>query len=170
MRLPGAAITSPGEMVLPKVTTELPFVADAPLKRAGISLAYDEVNANLRNLDGLGGTYAITSSTGSTLSIADGGLRIGAKQSLVYLFSRKNVFGPTGDTYGSNVSSSVTFPGDAQLLCNGTLVWPSPDLRSFYLLLMDARGWVVSLAGIHILEGDAVEPTCVPVETGLVFE
>ena len=171
-RLPGVAITSPGEMVLPKLTTDLPFEADAPLRRAGVNLAYDEVNANLRNLDGLGGTYAITSSTGSTLSIAEGALRIAANQSLAYRFSRKNIYGPTDGSYSysSGISSNVTFLGNISAICIGTVVWPQPDLRSFFLVLMDARHWVVCMAAIHVLAGDPVEPTCIPAVTETVAE
>ncbi len=159
MRLPGSAITSPGEMVLPKLTTGLPFEADAPLRRAGVNLAYDEINANLRNLDGLGGTYAITSATGATLAIAEAGLNLDAVLGLSFRFSTKNVFGP-GFSSGSSVNQ-VNFP----FLCVGTSIWPPADLRSFFLVLMDARHWVVSLAAIHVLPGDTVEPTCISPES-----
>ena len=170
LRLPGAAITSPGEMVLPKLTTGLPFVADAPIKRAGVNLAYDEVNANLRNLDGVGGTYATASSTGSTLSIAEGELRIAANQSLAYRFSRKNIYGPTDGSYSYSSYFIFPFTGNISSICIGTVVWPQPDLRSFFLVLMDARHWVVSMAAIHVLAGDPVEPTCIPAVTETVAE
>ena len=170
LRLPGAAITSPGEMVLPKLTTGLPFVADAPLRRAGVNLAYDEINANLRNLDGVGGTYATASSTGSTLSIAEGELRIAANQSLAYRFSRKNIYGPTDGSYSYSSYFIFPFTGNISSICIGTVVWPQPDLRSFFLVLMDARHWVVSMAAIHVLAGDPVEPTCIPAVTETVAE
>ena len=162
MRLPGAAITSPGEMVLPKLTTGLTFEADAPLKRAGVSLAYDEINANLRNLDGVGGTYAVTSATGATLSIAEAGLHLDALAGMSFRFSSKNVFGSSGG--GGFTMIEISAP------CIGTPIWPPADLRSFFLVLMDARQWVVSLAAIHLLAGDPVEPTCIPAVTEPVAE
>ncbi len=149
------ATPAAGDMVLPLMNSKLPFRADGPLRLAGVNQVYDEINADLRNLDGVGGTYVQTASPASVLQIAADGLTMHAAQATAFTFSPRNVNGPT---YGSGVTN-VTFPS---YFCFGTCVWPTPDLRSFFIAVLDARGWVVSLVAIRKLDGTAVTPTFTP--------
>jgi len=151
--LADGAAPAAGEMLLPLGNIGLTLHADAPLRRAGVSQVFDEVNANLRGLDGVGGTYAQAVSPTATLRIADG-LTLQAAHALAFTFSPRNVNGPS---YGS-VGFSTFFPDMSFNF--GTCVWPTPDLRSFFAVILDAQRWVVSVAAIQSLPGTPVTPIC----------
>ena len=149
------ATPASGEMVLPLLDSKLPFEADGPLRLAGVNQVYDKVNAELRNLDGVGGNYVQTASPASVLRIAADGLTMHAAQATAFTFSPRNVNGPTA---GSGMTR-FTAPS---FFCLGTCVWPAPDLRSFFIAVLDQRGWVVSIIAIRTLDGSKVEPTVSP--------
>ena len=136
-----------GELLLPQTTLSLVQNADGPLRRSGVVLAYDKVQANLRGLDAAGGTYAQSVSSAAQLRIAVDGLNLRAAHAMAFTFSAQNANG--GGNQGGGVVG--TQPDDC--------VWPTPDLRSFFLALLDAQGAVVALAAVNHLAGTAVEPT-----------
>ena len=152
--LSGGAAPAAGEMLLPRADIALALQADGPLRRAGVAQVYDEVLANLPGLDGLGGTYVQTASPAAALHIAADGLSLQAADALAFTFSPRNLHGPTN---GSSAGAVFTL-GNAFPL--GTCVWPATDLRSFFLVLLDTRHWVVSFAAIQSLPGAAVAPAC----------
>ena len=137
-----------GELLLPLTTLAMVQNADGPLRRSGVALAYDPLQANLRGLDRAGGTYAQSASSAAQLRIAADGLTLRAAHATAFTFSPQNVHGGGGG--GGGVI--VTRP-------DPVCVWPTPDLQSFFLALLDAQGAVVSLAAVNTLAGTAVEPT-----------
>lgn len=152
--LPNAVAPIAGEILLPQVDVALALQADEPLRRGGVTQVYDEVLANLKGLDGVGGTYVQTAAPAATLHIATDGLSLRAAHALAFTYSPRNINGPN---YSSGSSSFTSVTGSFVL---GTCVWPAPDLRSFFLVLLDARHWVVSLAAVQAPPGATVSPTC----------
>jgi hypothetical protein len=132
-----------GEMILPNVDLSLPTYPDSPLVNAGVTQVYDEVNANLKALDGVGGTFVQQQSPSSNLNITATGLGLSAAHAMAFTFSKRNVNGPTSFSAGS-VSFTQLLPD-----CPNSV----PDLRSFFLVILDPRGWVVSLVAVQSLPG-----------------
>ena len=138
--------------MLPKADLILGLAPDGPLRRAGANLVYDEVNADFRGLDDKGGTYVQGLSPPATLRIFLSGLEIQAAHAMAFTYSPRNVNGPP---YGSASGAQLFSP------CNSP-VWPVPDLRNFFLVILDARDWVVSLTAVRTVPGEQLEPTCSP--------
>lgn len=151
----GAGTPIAGEMVLPAMDITLPLQADASLRRAGVNLVYDEVNANLKNLDGVGGTYVQSASPAARLRIAADGLALRAAHAMAFTFSPLNIHGPN---YSSGVDSSTSSFHAYPDSCS----WPSVDLRSFFLVLLDSHNRVVSLLAMQSPPGVEVAPDCSP--------
>ena len=152
--LSNAVAPMAGEMLLPQVDIALALQADEPLRRSGVTQVYDEVLANLKGLDGVGGTYVQTAAPAATLHIAPDGLSLRAAHALAFTYSPRNINGPN---YSSDF---LAFTSGSGSYVFGTCVWPAPDLRSFFLVLLDARHWVVSLAAVQAPPGAAVLPIC----------
>ena len=148
------AVPATGEMLLPQADISLVFPSDASMGLFGVSQVYSETLANLKNLDGLGGTYAQTQSA-AKLHIAANGLELQAAHAMAFTFSPRNVNGPTYGSSDSSYGVTSTLGNIAQ-----TCVWPTPDLTSFFLVILDTRRQVVSLAAIQSLPGTAVTPVC----------
>lgn len=148
------ATPASGDMLLPQVDMQLRVEANGPVDNAGVSLVYDEVNANLQGLD-VGGIYVKMARPWASLKIAGDGLTLQAAHSLAFVFSPRNIFGSLGS--GGVVFSVTAVP-------NQTCVWPVlvPDLRPFFLVILDGRGWVVSMAAIQAPPGVQVQPVCTP--------
>ncbi len=150
--LGSGATPAAGEMMLPKVDIDLPMDSKAALSRAGITLPFDEVNANFRSLDGLGGIYAVPAFSGASLKVGNDGLTLKAADAMAFTFSPSNVFGPT-------FSSGSQIPGFSSLTFDlFTCLWPKADMRSFFMVILDSRGWVVSIAAIEAPPGTTVQP------------
>lgn len=117
----------------------------------GLTLAFDEVKADLRGLDG-GGTYLIRSYAPEQLDITAEGMVVGGAYAMGFKGSIKNLYyGPIWTAFGGmNLSAYVDW------LIGGTPTCPSPEanLRSFYLATLDRRGQVQAFAYITDLEGD----------------
>ena len=137
-----------GTMVLPHGRVSASGPSTAWWRSAGVKLAFDEVNANLQALDGQGGTYVQATAPSARLDIAADGLRLQAGQALAFTYSVKNVHGP-----GIDLGSVTTWPN----ICDK---WPTPDLRNFFLVLLDSKGRLVSMAAIQALAGTPVVPVC----------
>jgi hypothetical protein len=135
-----------GEMVLPKIDLSLPTYPDNLIVKAGVTQVYDEVNANLKAFDGLGGTFVQQQSPNSDLNITANGLGLSAAHAMAFTFSKRNVNGPGGSSFaGLFYSDEANW---ASRCAN-----PAPDLRSFFLAILDVRGWVVSLVAVQNLPG-----------------
>lgn len=148
------------DMVLPVLDFTVAAAADAPLLRAGVHQVYDPVNADLHGLDGVGGTYVQARSADARLTLAAGGLSLSTAHAMAYTFSPLNLhYTPT---YGAVTTQIFIPPGgfisfaDADTVCT----WPTPDLRSFFLAVLDRRNWVISLLAVQAPGGTAVAPTC----------
>lgn len=145
-----------GELLLPLGPLALDAAVDAPIQRAGVTLAFDEVNANLRGLDELGGTYAQVKSAPARLVVSADGLALSAAHGLGLTYSVRNV----NSGYGvivTNSGGSVAFPVSGPC----TPVWPVADLRSFFLAVLDSRGALLALVAVQHPSGTAFVPTCV---------
>jgi hypothetical protein len=144
-----------GEMILPKVDINLDIDPKGPLLRASISLPFDEVNANFRNLDNQGGVYARPFFSSASLRVGNDGLTVKAADATAFTFSPNNIFGSV--TYTS-IGTTVNTPwfADFNLF---TCTWPTPDLRSFFLIVLDAQSGVVALAAIQAPPGTEVQPS-----------
>ena len=146
-----------GELLLPLGTLALDAAVDAPIQRAGASLVFDEVNANLRGLDEVGGTYAQVKSAPASLVVSADGLALSAAHGLGLTYSVRNVY---GDGFGVGVT---VFDGRYPVIhVNGpcTPVWPSADLRSFFLAVLDSRGALLALMAVQHPSGTAYVPSC----------
>ncbi|MEJ6005743.1 hypothetical protein WG899_09305 [Paucibacter sp. AS339] len=132
-----AKTLSPGELVLP--LTRMGLAADyaAPLVRGGLSLAMDEVKADLRGLDG-GGSYARFQSPTALLQISESGLDLQSAHVLSLIASDKNVFGPN---YASG-SQWLDRPG---FNFGGSCDLPLSSSSGF-LLVLDRQRMVLSLS------------------------
>jgi hypothetical protein len=139
-----------GEMLLPQMDLALPLQADGPLRSAGVLQVFDETFANLRGLDGIGGIYAQVHSPAGALRIAPDGLALQAGDAIAFTFSPHNVNG------GGSASAGLTASSGSYFQC----VWPAPDLRAFFLVVLDKQGWVVALAAIDAPPGTQVTPQC----------
>jgi hypothetical protein len=74
------------------------------------------------------------------------------QRNMEFAFSPLNVFG----SGGSGFTVSPASP------CFGTEVWPQPDARSFFMVVLDSHNWIVSLMAIQTPPGIPVVPLCVP--------
>lgn len=143
---------APGDMVLPVGDLALSIRADDPLRRAGIGLAYDPVNADLHGLDGVGGTYVQGLSGGARLTLSTDGMSLRAAHAMAYTFSVLNLnftggFAGTTLVLGADGNQSFTAPPPPP--CG------EPDLRTFFLIVLDGRRQVVSLIAVQA-PGDSV--------------
>lgn len=154
----GSAALPAGELLLPQATLPLPLKVDSALRNAGVQQLFDKVNANLKGLDGVGGTYAQSVSPNATLVLGPDGLALRAAHAMAFTFSPLNINGPGGN-FGL-IYTNVDLAPAYSCFVGQTLTWPTPDLRPFYLALLDARGVVVALAAFSTLPGTAVTPTC----------
>jgi hypothetical protein len=139
----------PGELVLPLVQTALSSDVAAPLLRGGLRLAQDEVNADLRGLDG-GGSYARFQSPAAWLQIDANGLELRSAHLLSLIGSDKNVFGPSYSSGSTWLElPNLNFAG----ACDAAL-----SSSSGFLLLLDRQRMVLSL---NVL-ADAAATPCAP--------
>lgn len=133
-----AGVAAPsGDFVLPR---QVSFWSAGDNDVRGMALAQDRVEADLRGLDGQGGTYAELESgeSGLRLSATDMGLH--GRNSVRFVFSPTNRFAPSG-VFTSTGSSE--FP----------LACPPVDLRPAYLALIDELGRTAMLARFTGLGG-----------------
>jgi len=150
-----AAQVGAGELLLPVGELALPFAPASPLQQAGVTLAFDKVNANFKGLDTLGGTYAQLRAPDVRLQIDGAGLRLGAEQLLAFTFSPLNVNGPS-----STGGITTQVGGDVQFCANGGPVWPAADLRPFVLAVLNPQGWVQALVAVNAPVGVPYVPSC----------
>ena len=140
------ALNQPG--VVAEATWELPemgFSSTTELNdRRGMVLAQDEVNANLRGLDG-GGSYAVPSSGSASMGLWPAGFRYGGSQSVEFIFSPLNIYGP-GYTSSGSVFTSVGF---GLPLCPAATI----NLRPFFLALLQPSGNIALLARLSSFSG-----------------
>ena len=113
----------------------------------GLTLAFDEVKADLRGLDG-GGTYLITQYAAEQLDITARGMVVGGGYAMAFKGSVRNRYYDGGPTY-YETGEVMYFPYSSVVLCPST----EPDLKSFYLATMDRRGQMQAFAYITDLEG-----------------
>ena len=140
-----ASAARTGEMLLPVMASSR--VAGLDDVR-GPALAMDEVNANLRGLDGLGGTYLRTSTATGDMSWVADGLYYNGSQSMNFVFSALDVFGP-GFTTTAGVFTNVTVRFGLPA-CPAETV----DLRPFYLAVVQANGNIAMLARLTAFSGE----------------
>ncbi|WP_395702760.1 hypothetical protein [Aquabacterium sp.] len=148
LQSPSLAAEPGGEMVLPVLSKwEVHIPGDA--WSAGLTLPFDMVNADLRGLDG-GGTYLRAGVADRRLEIAAEGLIVEAAQSVAFEFSPRNRFDPVsaGLTIGTN-TGFPRIPAIGADPCGRA----TPDLRSFFVALIDAQQRVTALASIRALDG-----------------
>ncbi len=148
---PGAPGWGPGEMLLPVTESSDPgFVS----MTSGLNLATNEINADLRGLDG-GGSFAQPRDTSTQLALTSHGLTLQSAHTTAFVYSPKNLFGGgtagTGSGPSGVVGSSV---GDGfKPACPRS----TPDLRNFALVVLNDQRRVTSLSAISYLSGDACQ-------------
>ena len=143
-----------GEMLLPLGTVSLDLAVDANLSDAGVTTVFDEVNANLKGLDLLGGTYAQVRSSLAQLEIAADGLSLKAAHSLAFIFSPRNIHGPSNGVSLTISNGSFVF----SCYVDPSYVWPAADLRSLFLIVVDSRGALLALSTLNRPAGTAFSP------------
>ncbi len=137
-----------GDMVVPATVS---FTGEAMDAMNGLSHALDRINADMRGLDGTGGTYLRAAKGTGGMTFTAQGFSYNASRSAQFVFEPLNIF----NTYGS-VSTMVNGSNVAFLIVGQQLpACPSatPDLRPSYFVLMDGNGRIEVLARMARLEG-----------------
>ncbi|NRF69632.1 hypothetical protein HLB44_21750 [Aquincola sp. S2] len=139
-------VTAPTLVALPQGAMVLPRAGLAPdgleVAPAALSRAFDELRADLRGLDG-GGTYLRAYSGPSALRIDDSVMEVGGYHDLAFVHSQRNPYSPGTYAGGTTLWSwGVECPAGAA------------DLRSFFLVLLDADKRVLALAAVGALEAE----------------
>lgn len=135
--LPGAFTTAAeGELVLPLLSG---IRAVGTADGRGLQSAQDPVRADLRALDGVGGTYVSLPTASASLVIAAQGLSIAGYSSTYFVYSTTNLFSSGGVTGLVNLPFRVS--------CGET------TLRPGYLALIDDVGRIEMLARYTSLDG-----------------
>lgn len=154
------ALSQPGATA--EATWELPemrFASTTELNdRRGMVLAQDKVNANLRGLDG-GGSYAVPSSGSASMGLSPAGFRYDGSQSVEFIFSPLNIYGPG---YCSAGSVFTNFNFELPLCPAATI-----NLRPFFLALLQPSGNIALLARLSSFSGTACTNT--PFTPGFIF-
>jgi hypothetical protein len=128
-----------GVMVLPRQGFELTALELTPER---LPRAFDELRADLRGLDG-GGTYLKADARPNFLSIGTTDLSVSGSHRLTFIHSIRNPYSPiTTDGVFTQVDLWPPDCGDRK-----------PDLRAFFLALLDADRRVVALAAVSTVEG-----------------
>jgi hypothetical protein len=130
----GSASWPDGEWVLPPGEMSLTHAPDRPLRQGGVTLAFDNTLANLKNLDGQGGTYVETPVMLGLWKASPSALSLSAEQQTVFRFNPLNIFSSGSGNFSTSFNQ-----------CNA----PQPDTRSFFLVVLDAQGWVVQIAAVQ---------------------
>jgi hypothetical protein len=125
---------------------------DEPQERgslAGMGLAQDEVNADLRGLDA-GGTYFKPSALAGSLSIGATGLEVTGALSTRFIFSPRNTHGggSTGGVVVTRVDPVVISPSPLPACPVG-----AASLKPFHLALMRPNGSISLLARVARFSG-----------------
>lgn len=143
-----------GELRLPLIEAAFANSIDAVPGRRGLQLPYDKVNANLKRLDNTGGTYMKLVQPRSRLVIDATGLRFDAAYAGAFVFSPQNVYGPGYGTYASAVIWTLApdWQLPAQVDCTAV-----PDLRSHFLVVLDASQAVLAVMTIAAPGGERVQ-------------
>ena len=120
----------------------------------GMTLAQDKRLANLKGLDGIGGTYAELAG-GETSARADAsGLQLGGSQGVRFIYNPLNVYA----TYG--VISTLVTSSIAACMA------PATDIAPYFLALMQANGSLTILARMAVLHGEPCTLRIVPPPSG----
>jgi hypothetical protein len=131
-----------GDMVVP---ADAGFAGVGLSALDGLTHALDRINADMRGLDGRGGTYLRDGQGFGGLRFNSQGLRFDASRSAQFVFEPLNVFNSgAAMVIRSNVDPFVQLPA-----CPSK----TPDLRPSYFVLMDGHGRIELLAGMGRLEG-----------------
>lgn len=130
-----------GELILPSGEQPLAHQLARTFYARSADMAYNEFGADLKRLDGAGGTYAKLLPTSPILDITSSALNLQAATTTAFIFSPRNSF--SGGT-GSGGTSGFTSPGPIFLPpCRR-----EPDLGRFFLVTLDGRNRVTSMAAI----------------------
>lgn len=152
------ALVAPGgggsaaEMVLPSGAWRLGADTRAALTRQGVTRAFDKSLAELPGVDGTVQMYLQLASTTVRLNIDTSA--VGWQGAQLLGFTRNAQAAGSG----GSVFERADLP-TSQLYPDGC-VWPTPDLRPFFLALVDPDGRVLALGVFAVLSGDAVIPSC----------
>lgn len=148
---PAAASLPAGELRLPQGKAGLKPSVDGWLRRRGADLAYNEIQADMRGLDGQGGTYVRMHRPPSLLKVDAAGFALDSAYAAAFTYSPRNVNGPGG---GGGTSAGVIISVDTGPdfeHCS-----PTPELRSFFLVVLDENAAVLSLAAISQVDGRGI--------------
>lgn len=130
-----------GDMVVP-ATAFFPGYAVDDL--SGLIHALDRVNADMRGLDGAGGTSLRADPAYGSMTFNDQGFSYNASRSAKFVFEPLNTFNSSG-VINTRVNPSFGLPPPCPS--------PTPDLRPSYFVLMDGNGRIELLARMARLEG-----------------
>lgn len=126
-----------GELVLPAATG---FNALGMDDRRGLTLAQDRVQADLRGLDGKGGTYAELPAGTGALNLGATGLTLVGSTTTSFVYSPDNLA-------GGGAGFELVIPPPPPGACSDT------DLHPAYLALINGLGGVEMLARFTTLAG-----------------
>lgn len=141
----GSSSTQAGELVLPVGTLKLVQHADSVAVHRNVTLPYDEIQADMGGLDGKGGTYAKVVSPASVLNLTVNALTQQSTNATEFIFSPLNQHGPQyagGGGSGGLIAIGIAVPSTPPP-CNR-----EPDLKSFFLVILDAQQAVLSISAI----------------------
>ncbi len=135
----------PERLLLPKGRFNVASSMQSIQRSAGVRLAYSEALADFRSVDGFGGIYIDDFMPTGHLDISSLGLDLREASKVEFIFSPQNQnFNPGGSNF---LGLNSTFIENVTALC-----LPA-DLRSFFLVLADKDGVVLSLTAIEYMGG-----------------
>ena len=141
----GPFVLTPGEIVLPAVAMGFSATRSGTSTLTfGNASPYNEITANLRALDGAGGTYAQRQRAATAVEVGATGLRVYGAELTAFTFSPANINGPGSSTGSSFDSGTFTFTFVTRPVCPST----EADTRGFFLALVNANRMLVSLASV----------------------
>lgn len=137
----------PGQIVLPSGSLSMPL-SDTLLPRRGATMAYDEIDADLRALDNVGGTYARPIPQRGVMDISSSALTLKFASATQFIYSPKNRQNSGGSTSGVFVTVDTfgrPYP------CAG-----GPDAASMFIVVLDAQQALLSLTAVTQVPGERV--------------
>ncbi len=137
----GAVAAVHGDLVLPAAA----FAALGMYDRRGLTLAQDPVNADMRGLDGKGGTYAELAAGTGAVELGAAGLLVHAGTATSFVYSPVNSW--AGGSYGVVMTNVTLLPQPLPVACGDA------DLQPGYLALINELGGLEMLARFSVLYG-----------------
>ena len=156
-----------GNIVLPAVSLSAPIEINKLILTHTENQAYNQYIANLKGLDGIGGTFVSLSQQKSSLVITETGLALKSAYAAEFVFSPMNFNGPVNSgTINSGSGPVITNSGSGGFMMThstglrdieNTKCSPTPDLRSMFLVVVDSTQALLSVTAMLKPGGNLIQ-------------